>query len=57
MKKYVCKVDRCLLSEIYPNSDASLACDCECYLIDNQKNLKYYEEKFKNNAIKRSENN
>lgn len=27
-----CKKDMCLLEEIFPNSDAVLACDCDCYL-------------------------
>lgn len=49
-KKFKCPDCKCFLNEIYPNSDASLACDSNCYFSEGeegQKYLKWYINKFK----------
>ncbi len=39
-----CKEKMCLLEAIYPRTEASLTCDCECFLQVNcdNKNLIYF---------------
>lgn len=43
-----CKGTECKLSKIYPRSNASLACDCECYFDteDGKNVLELYKQKF-----------
>ncbi len=45
---FKCPEHKCFLSLIYPNSDASLACDSDCYFSkgeDGEKHLKHYKKK------------
>jgi len=45
-----CPDNKCFLSLVHPNSDASLACDCDCYFSKNgdgdKKQLEHYIEKY-----------
>jgi hypothetical protein len=47
-KKCNCNKYNCLLEFIYPNSDAGLACDSECYFEQrgNETHLKWYIEHY-----------
>ena len=31
MNKFKCPECKCLLSLVYPNTNANMACDCKCY--------------------------
>jgi len=46
--KCKCLEGKCLLNEIYPNSDASLACDESCYVADSagEKHIDWYKKKY-----------
>jgi len=49
-ENFKCPECKCFLSLIYPNSDADLACDMECYFSkgeDGEKYLEYYIKKHK----------
>jgi len=44
MKKCECKPGKCLLMAIYPNTNANLACDEDCYLTYSENNEHYKQE-------------
>ena len=49
-KKFECPEGKCFLGLIYPNSDATLACACDCYFKegeDGEKHLQWYIKKHK----------
>ena len=41
-----CKKGKCALSEIYPNTNANIACDCECYFETQQDLLNHYRKQY-----------
>jgi hypothetical protein len=41
-----CKKDKCALSEIYPKTNASIACDCDCYFEYEPQMIPKYKKKF-----------
>lgn len=48
-ENFSCPDCKCFLALIYPNTNASLACDLDCYFSkgkSGEKNLEYYINKF-----------
>ena len=42
-----CKDDKCLLMAVYPNTNANVACDCDCYLTYQKENvIERYKKEF-----------
>ena len=41
-----CPEGVCFLDYLYPNSEAGLACDSECYLSQSEKNCEHYKKKY-----------
>ena len=39
-----CKENKCALCQIYPNSEAGLACDCNCHLDENKRARDLYKD-------------
>ena len=47
-----CPVGKCFLMLIYPNSDASIACDCDCYFKEGEGGEKYLQSYIKKHKDK-----
>ena len=41
-----CKKDKCALQLAHPKSNASLACDCDCYFKEEPSHIKMYIKRF-----------